>query len=122
MTAQSFILKSADVELAANDGTQQGFTIAVEQVEAGVAAAFLFHGLGEFIELVPPRAGVLRWPRGTPGNADWPLPAVRAAQADCRWFSAGRPIWFRVSRRGWLLLFDSAAARRRFADECSTSR
>ena len=88
MAAQGLILKSADVELAANDGTEQLLIFPVEQVEAGVAAAFLFHGLGEFIELVPPRAGVLRWPRGTPGNADWPLPAVRAAQADCRWFSA----------------------------------
>jgi hypothetical protein len=58
MAAKGLILKSADVKLTANDGTQQGFIVAVEQVETGVAAAFPLHWLREFIELVPPRAGI----------------------------------------------------------------
>jgi hypothetical protein len=45
MTAQRFVLESADIELAASDGAEQGFIFRIEQVEPGVAAAFLFDGL-----------------------------------------------------------------------------
>ncbi len=45
MTAQRFILKSADVELAANHGAQQIFIIRVEQVEAGVTPTLQFDRL-----------------------------------------------------------------------------
>ena len=45
MAAKGFVLQTADVELAANDGAQQILIVLVEQVEPGVAAAFLFHGL-----------------------------------------------------------------------------
>jgi hypothetical protein len=38
--AQRFVLETADIELAADDGTEQVLIVAVEQVEAGVAAAF----------------------------------------------------------------------------------
>ena len=58
MAAQGLLLKSADVELAANDETQQLLMFPVEQVEARMTAAFLFHRLREFVELVPPRAGI----------------------------------------------------------------
>ena len=58
MAAERFVLQSADIELAANDRTQQSFIIRVEQVEAGVATAFQFHRLGEFVEPVPARARI----------------------------------------------------------------
>ena len=45
MAAKGFVLQTADIELAANDGAQQILIVLVEQVEPGVAAAFLFHGL-----------------------------------------------------------------------------
>ena len=57
MAAKGFILQSADVELAANDRTEQIFVVRVEQVEPGVAAAFLSHRLREFVEFVPPARG-----------------------------------------------------------------
>ena len=58
IAAACFVLESADVEFAANDGAEQGFVVGVEQVETGIAAAFLFGGWGEFIELVPPGARI----------------------------------------------------------------
>jgi hypothetical protein len=55
VSAQRFILQSADVELAANDGAEQVLVIGVKQIEAGIATAFLLDGLGELVEFVSAR-------------------------------------------------------------------
>src|SRR5260370_10505798 len=59
MSAESFVVSSADVELAANDGAEQGLVVRVKQVEAAIAPAFLLDGLGELVEFVPAGARVL---------------------------------------------------------------
>ena len=43
--AASFVLQSADIELAANDGAQQVFILLIEEVEPGVAATLQLHRL-----------------------------------------------------------------------------
>ncbi len=45
MAAQGFVLYAADVKFAAKDGAKQQFVVGIEQIEAGIASAFLFNGL-----------------------------------------------------------------------------
>ncbi|MGI8743725.1 MAG: hypothetical protein ACR2NN_14345 [Bryobacteraceae bacterium] len=59
MAAEGFVLESADIELTANDGAEQRLVVGVEQIETGIATAFLLDGLGEFVELVPAGARIV---------------------------------------------------------------
>lgn len=47
VAAQGFVLHTADVELAAGDGAEQGIVIVVEEVEAGIRAALVDSGSTE---------------------------------------------------------------------------
>ena len=56
--AKSFVLQAANIKLAANDGAEQVLVVRIEQVEPGLAAAFLFSRLREFVEFVSSGAGI----------------------------------------------------------------
>src|SRR3954453_11913345 len=55
---EGLVLQSADVELAAKDGTEEHLVVRIEHVEAAIAASFLLDGLGKLVELVAPGARV----------------------------------------------------------------
>src|SRR3954453_1299126 len=103
MAAKGFVLQTADIELAANDGAQQILIVLVEQVGTRSSGGLPVPRVVRVCRVYSSRRADLRWPTGTPGSGGWRLPAVHAKPADCRWFSAWRPIWFGVSRRDVLL-------------------
>ena len=45
MAPEGFVPQTADIELAANDGSQQVFILLIEEVEPGVAATLQLHRL-----------------------------------------------------------------------------
>src|SRR3954454_2077775 len=55
---EGLVLQSADVELAAKDGTEEHLVVRIEHVEAAIAASFLLDGLGKRVELVAPGARI----------------------------------------------------------------
>src|SRR5947208_12129162 len=55
---EGLVLQSADVELAAKDGTEEHLVVRIEHVEAAIAASFLLDGLGKLVELVAPGARI----------------------------------------------------------------
>ena len=102
MAAQVLIVKAADVELTANDGTQQVLIARVEEVEPGVAAPLLFLRLREFVEFVPPRAGIFDGLEELPVTPVGSLPQFAERRQTVDGFLHRGPFWFRVSRRGVL--------------------
>ncbi len=58
MAAQRLFCKPLMLNSPRDDGTEQVLIVRVEQVETGVTASSLFHGLGELVEFVSSGAGI----------------------------------------------------------------
>lgn len=57
--SQVFISEAADVVFTSKQSLHQGPVLGLEEIEAGVGAVVVTHGLGETVELVDPRLAVL---------------------------------------------------------------